>query len=414
MVDAIDLSKAGQLAEEELRAQLRALAAHLCSLEPVGLEPDDREAMVREIMDEIYGFGLLEPLMNDPEVAAVHVNGPHSVCVERHGRLERTDLRFADEEHLLTLIQRLAGRAGRRIDEGSPMVDARLPDGSRLDAVIPPLARRGPTLSVRRCTSPLLFEDVLRLGTLATEMADFLALAVRARLNVLISGGTGAGRTTMLHNLGRFIPPGERVVTIEQTAELQLRHPDVVSLEMRPAHLEGRGGIPQCGLLKSSLRMRPDRILLDEAQGCEVWELLQAMSAGCDGSMLVVRANDARDAIDRLERMAALSEVDLSTPVARRHIASALHVLVHVARLGTGERKVTRISELVAHRDGTCTIEDIFVYRLSGVDASGRADGAFYATGYEPTVLNRLGAAGLETPPWLFEPRELEPGGDDD
>ncbi|WP_166825015.1 CpaF family protein [Thalassoroseus pseudoceratinae] len=408
MVDAIDLSKAGELEEEKLREQLRNLASHLCSLEQVHLPAKQRESMVREIMDEIYGFGPLESLMTDPDVTDVLVNGPDRVFVERRGMLEPTDVRFADEAHLLQVIQRLVSRAGRRIDEVSPMVDAKLPDGSRLNAVIPPLALAGPTVSIRRFASRgILFEDMVEKHSLAQEMADFLSAIVKGRLNVLISGGTGAGKTTLLNNLSRFVPVTERVITIEQTAELQLQQPDVVSLEMRPANVEGRGEIDQRELLKNSLRMRPDRIIVGEARGGEVLDLLQAMNTGHDGSMSTVHANDTRDALDRLELMIALSGVELPTNVARQYIASAIQILVHITRLASGERKVMRISELAKSRDGIYNIEDIFVYRMAGYDDDGRAQGAFYATGYEPDCLRRLAAAGIELPTEMFSPREL-------
>ncbi|MCA9115247.1 MAG: CpaF family protein [Planctomycetaceae bacterium] len=413
MVDAIDLSKAGDLSEDELRQQLRALAGHICSLEEVKLPASDRDTMISEIMDEIYGFGPIEALMNDPEVSDVLVNGADSVFVERNGVLEKTDIRFADDRHLTQLIQRLVGRTGRRIDEVSPMVDARLPDGSRLNAVIPPLALRGPTLSIRRFTRrALLFEDMVAMGTLANEMADFLALAVRGRLNVLLSGGTGAGKTTMLNNLSRFIPASERIVTIEQTAELQLQQSDVVSLEMRPSNVEGRGEINQRDLLKNSLRMRPDRIIVGEARGGEVLELLQAMNTGHDGSMSTVHANDTADALNRLELMIALAGVDLPPTISRQYIASAIQVLIHITRLSTGERKVTRISELCGCRDGVFTIEDLYVYRMTGVGSNGKAEGHFYATGYEPLFLSRLANQAVTIPQELFAPRELQTGGE--
>ncbi len=408
MIDAIDLSKVVDMKEDDLRRQLRGLAAHLCTLEAVNLSSEYREIMVKEIMDEIYGFGPLEPLMNDPDVSDVLVNAPDRVFIERAGVLEETDVQFANEGHLLRFIQRLVGRAGRRIDEVSPMVDAKLPDGSRLNAVIPPLALRGPTLSIRRFRSrSLLFEDMVSMGTLAPEMAEFLITAVRGRMNILLSGGTGAGKTTMLNNLSRFIPVSERVITIEQTAELQLQQPDVVSLEMRPSNVEGKGEIDQRDLLKNSLRMRPDRIIVGEARGGEVLEMLQAMNTGHDGSMSTVHANDTRDALDRLEMMIALSGVELPMLVARQYIASAIQILVHMSRLRTGERKVTRISELCGCKDGFYHIEDIFIYRMTGTDSSGRAQGSFYATGHEPETLNRLAALGLETPRSLFAAREL-------
>lgn len=409
MIDAIDLSKAGQMQESELRQQLRSLASHLVSMDEVQLPTEQRENMVREIMDEIYGFGPLEPLMNDPEVSDVLVNGPDRVFVERNGILQPTTVRFADDSHLLRLIHRLVGRAGRRIDEVNPMVDAKLPDGSRLNAVIPPLALNGPTVSIRRFRSrALLFEDMVSMGSLAPEIADFLVMAVRGRLNMLVSGGTGAGKTTLLNNLSRFIPVTERVITIEQTAELQLQQPDVVSLEMRPANVEGTGEIDQRDLLKNSLRMRPDRIIVGESRGGEVLEMLQAMNTGHDGSMSTLHANDTRDALDRLEMMIALSGVELPTQVARQYIASAVQILCHMSRLSTGERKVTRISELCGCRNGVYIIEDIFVYRMQGVDQNGRAIGSFFATGHEPSVLKRLAASGFDLPSELFDARELK------
>lgn len=408
MIDAIDMSKAGQLSEADLRSQLRSLATHLCTMEAVALSPEHREVMVREIMDEIYGFGPLEGLMNDPDVSDVLVNGPDRVFVERRGMLEATDVRFADEQHLLRLIHRLVGRAGRRIDEVSPMVDAKLPDGSRLNAVIPPLALKGPTISIRKFMKrALFFEDMVQMGSLAPEMADFLILAVRGRLNILMSGGTGAGKTTMLNNISRFISPTERVITIEQTAELQLQQPDVISLEMRPPNVEGKGEISQRDLLRNSLRMRPDRIIVGEARGGEVLEMLQAMNTGHEGSMSTVHANDTRDALDRMEMMTALSGVELPTMIARQYIASAIHILVHMARLSTGERRVTRISELCGCRDGHYQIEDIFVYRMTGIGPDGKSRGSFYATGHEPVAFKRLSAMGFEPPKGMFNSREL-------
>ncbi len=413
MVDAMDLSKAGQLPEHELRKQLRALASHLCDMHSSYLPESEREQMVNEIMDEMYGFGPLEPLMNDPEISDVLVNGADTVFVERNGLLEQTDIQFADNNHLLHLIQRLVGRAGRRIDEVSPMVDAKLADGSRLHAVIPPLTQRGPTLSIRRFGSTAVaFEDMVRSRSLTREMADFLIAAVQGRLNILLSGGTGAGKTTMLNQLGRFIPTTERVITIEETAELQLQQADVVGLETRLPNVEGSGAVTQRELLRNSLRMRPDRIIVGESRGSEVLEMLQAMNTGHDGSMSTVHANDTRDALDRLELMIALSGADLSPVVARRYIASAIHMLVHVTRLSTGERKVTRISELAGTSEGEYNVEDIFVYRMTGISSDGRAEGAFYATGYEPECVRRMAARGHHVPLDLFTARELIAGGE--
>jgi pilus assembly protein CpaF len=413
MVDAIDMSKAGELGETEFRRQLHSLASHLVGQREVGLAGQDRETMVRELMDEIYGFGAIENLMKDPEVSDVLVNGADTVFVERNGLLERTNVRFADDQHLLQFIQRLVGQAGRRIDEVSPMVDAKLPDGSRLHAVIPPLALRGPTLSIRRFKSKIMqFEDMVKTNTLAPEMADFLIAAVKSRLNILLSGGTGAGKTTMLNNLSRFIPASERVVTIEETAELQLQQADVVGLETRVANVEGKGLISPRDLLRNSLRMRPDRIIVGEARGGEVMDMLQAMNTGHDGSMSTVHANDTRDALHRLELMVALSGAELPMKVARQYIASAIQIFVHIARLSSGERKVMRISELVNVTDGEFQIEDIFVYRMAGVDReTGKVVGGFYSTGYEPQALRRMGAKGLDLDPAMFAARELATGG---
>lgn len=408
IVDAIDLSKAGTLSEEDFRRQLRALATHLCEQQQLDLDVHDREQMVAALLDEIYGFGPLQSLMEDPEVSDVLVNGADTVIIERNGVLEHTDVSFADDQHLLQFVQRLVGQAGRRIDEVSPMVDAKLPDGSRLHAVIPPLALRGPTLSIRRFkTHAVIFEDMLRMGTLAQEMADFLIQAVEGRLNILLSGGTGAGKTTMLNNLSRFIPDNERVVTIEETAELMLQQADVVSLETRVANVEGKGLISPRELLRNSLRMRPDRIIVGEARGDEVLDMLQAMNTGHDGSMSTVHANDTRDALSRLELMIALSGAELPTHVAREYIASAIQLFVHIARLKTGERKVMRISELCRTGEGRFDVEDIFIYRMSGVGEDGKMTGSFYSTGHEPECLRKLAMLGSEIDTSLFEPREL-------
>ncbi len=413
IVDVIDMSKAGEIGPEEFRKQLRSLATHLVSRPENNLAGRDRDIMVQELMDEIYGFGPIQEVMDDPDVSDVLVNGADTVFIERNGLLERTNIKFADDDHLLQFIQRLVGRAGRRIDETTPMVDAKLADGSRLHAVIPPLALRGPTLSIRRFKSKIVqFEDMVRIGTLTPEMADFLIQAVRGRMNILLSGGTGAGKTTMLNNLSRFIPSSERVVTIEETAELQLQQADVVGLETRVPNVEGKGLVTPRDLLRNSLRMRPDRIIVGEARGGEVLDMLQAMNTGHDGSMSTVHANDTRDALSRLELMIALSGAELPTKVVRQYIATAMQIFVHVQRLPTGERKIMRISELTGVTDGEFNLEDIFVYRLAGTDPAGRALGSFYATGYEPQCLRRMNARGYDVPSRLFQNRELRTGGE--
>jgi len=411
IVDAIDMSRAGELGESEFRRQLEALASHLCHRPETKLPEPDRPRMIRELMDEIYGFGPLQSLMDDPSVSDVLVNGCQSVFVERHGKLERTDVRFADDAHLLHFIQRLVGQAGRRIDEVSPMVDAKLADGSRLHAVIPPLALRGPTLSIRRFKTDIVrIENMVGMGTLAPEMADFLVQCVRSRLNMLLSGGTGAGKTTMLNNLSRFIPASERIVTIEETAELQLQQADVVGLETRLPNVEGKGLVTPRDLLRNTLRMRPDRIIVGEARGGEVLDMLQAMNTGHDGSMSTVHANDTHDALHRLELMIALSGAELPTSIARQYIASAIQIFVHIARLSNGERKVMRISELTGVKDGEFVLEDVFVFRMAGVEKSGQVVGSFYATGYEPLCLRRMASRGFQIDHRLFTPRELQTG----
>lgn len=408
IVDSIDMSKAGELGAEEFRKQLEALANYMCARPDLKLSDSDQQRMVRELMDEIYGFGPLQILMDDPEVSDVLVNGANSVFVERNGLLQRTEIRFANDEHLLHFIQRLVGQAGRRIDEVSPMVDAKLADGSRLHAVIPPLALRGPTLSIRRFKTQIVtLDDMIRTKTLTREMSEFLVLAVKARANILFSGGTGAGKTTMLNNMSRYIPASERIITIEETAELQLQQADVVGLETRLPNIEGKGIVSPRDLLRNSLRMRPDRIIVGEARGGEVLDMLQAMNTGHDGSMSTVHANDTKDALSRLELMIALSGAELPTHVTRQYIASAIQLFVHIARLSSGERKVMRISELTGVSDGEFQLNDIFVYRMAGKDAAGQAVGSFYTTGYEPRVIGKITTAGYEIDPGMFRAREL-------
>jgi pilus assembly protein CpaF len=311
----------------------------------------------------------------------------------------------------MQFIHRLVARAGRRIDESNPIVDARLPDGSRFNAVIPPLALCGPTVSIRRFGNKrLTIEDMIDLGSLAPAMADFLILAVRGRMNIIISGGTGAGKTTLLNCMSRFIPESQRVVTIEETAELKLQQPDVIPLETRLPNMEGKGAVTQRDLLRNSLRMRPDRIIVGESRGGEVLDMLQAMNTGHDGSMSTVHANNARETLDRLELMVALSGTELSSRIARQYITNAIDIVIHVTRLHTGERRISRIAEVVGLSEGEYQVEDIFVHRLTGQDSQGHATGSFFATGYEPIALRRLAQTGINTDQYkpLFVPRELD------
>lgn len=411
IIDLIDFSRAETLSEQDLRSQLQSLAEYLCSRQAVSLTAAQRESIVKQLMDEIYGFGPIESLMVDPEVSDILINGPDKVLVERRGVLETTAIRFADSEHLMQFIHRLVGRAGRRIDESSPMVDARLPDGSRFNAIIPPLALAGPTVSIRRFGNKRIqLEDLIGLGSMAPAMADFLVLAVQGRMNVIVSGGTGAGKTTLLNCMSRFIPDNQRVVTIEETAELNLQQMDVVALETRLPNMEGRGAVTQRDLLRNALRMRPDRIIVGEARGAEVLEMLQAMNTGHDGSMSTLHANDAKETLDRLELMIALSGVELPSRVARQYVCNAVDIVIHVIRLFTGERRITKISEVSGLKDGEWKMDDIFVYRGTGEIRDGRPVGSFFATGHQPAALRRLAMAGTNVEQFspLFEPRELK------
>jgi len=408
IVDAVDLSKATELTAGGLREEVQALATHVCASESVGLPPEMREPMVREILDEIYGFGPLEPLMRDLEISEILVNGPDNVSIERDGRVKETEIRFADEAHLLQLIQRLARRAGSRINDRAPVVEARLPDGSLLNAIIHPLAARGPMLSIRRTNSTSLrLEDLLRLGALAPEMVDFLAAAVRGRLNLLISGASGSGKTTTLGCLARLIPERERIITIEETAELDLGRAGVIALETRSTSRPGQVAVTLRELLRSGLRMRPDRLLVGEARGGEVPDLLHAMNAGHAGSMFTVNAIGIRDAVERIELLAAGSRTEPAADALRHQVASAVQILVHVARLPTGERKVVRISELCGYFEGSYAIEDVFVYRVVGTDDEGQTIGMFYSTGYEPLCLPQLASLGHAIESEMFAPKEL-------
>jgi len=412
IVDAVDLSKANDLADDELREEVEALASHVCASDSAGLPAEMREPMAREILDEIYGFGPLEPLMRDPEISEILVNGPDNVSIERDGLLTETEIRFADDEHLLQLIQRLARRAGNRIDERSPVVEARLPDGTVLNAIIRPLAARGPVLSIRRSgAKSLSLEDLVRRDAMALEMAYFLAAAVRGRLSVLISGATGAGKTTLLAGLARLIPERERVITIEETAELELGRADAVSLETRSSSRPGQLDVRLRELLRTALRMRPDRLVLGEARGAEMPDFLRAVGAGHAGSMLTVNAVGTRDALARIELMAAGARSESSPNGLRQQVASAFQILVHVARLPSGERKVVRISELCGYFDDSYVIEDIFVYRSAGTDDQGHELGMFYSTGYEPLCLPQLASLGYTLESDMFTPKELTPAG---
>ncbi|MDZ7618462.1 MAG: CpaF family protein [Patescibacteria group bacterium] len=404
LVETLDLSVVEQVDERLLGAEIRRLAEEICHGLRKQLDEAGHRQMLDELMDEIFGVGPLEKLMKDPTVSDILVNGPHEVFVERRGRLERTDIVFADQQHLMRIIQRIVSRVGRRVDETSPMVDARLPDGSRVNAIIPPLALGGPKLSIRRFgAKPLSVEELEDNGTARGEMLDFLAAAVQARISCLISGGAGAGKTTLLDAMSAFIPESERLITIEDSAELILSHPHVIRMETREANVEGAGATTQRDLVRNSLRMRPDRIIIGEVRGPEALDMLQAMNTGHEGSLTTVHANDTRDALSRLEMMIAMAGFDLPIAVMRQYIAAGIRLVVHLARLKGGARRITKISEVVGFREGGYEIEDVFGFRQTGVDAQGDAIGEFYATGYRPRCMAQIEAAGIVLQENLFD-----------
>jgi pilus assembly protein CpaF len=369
----------------------------------VALNFDERELLVSQVLDEIFGLGPLEPLIQDAEISDILVNTSKSVFIERHGKLEKTDVRFQDDRHLLQVIDRIVSSVGRRIDDSSPMVDARLPDGSRVNAIIKPLALDGPHLSIRKFRrDALAAEDLVRFESASEAMVELMRGVVKSRLNVIISGGTGAGKTTLLNILSSFIPPTERIVTIEDSAELQLRQPHVVRLETRPANIEGSGEVPQRLLLINALRMRPDRIIMGEVRGGEAVDMLQAMNTGHDGSLTTIHSNSPRDCLSRLETMIAMASLDLPERAMRQQIASAVNVVIQVSRLGDGTRKLLQISEIVGMEGDVITMQDIFVFERQGIGEGDKVLGQFKATGIRPKFADRLKAYGIDLGAMLF------------
>ena len=408
LVDSLDLSMLAHIPQEQLADEVRAVAEEIAAEEWSEISPEDRERLLEELYDEVFGLGPLEQLMRDDSVSDILVNHPHEVFVERHGRLESAGVIFADEPHLIRIIQRIVSRVGRRIDEVSPMVDARLSDGSRINAVIPPLALDGPSLSIRRFgKNPLQIEDLIEGQSIPQDIVEFLAAAIDARVSFLISGGTGAGKTTLLNALTKFIPVDERLVTVEDSAELQLQHRHVVRLETRPPNNEGAGEITPRALVRNSLRMRPDRIIIGEVRGAEALDMLQAMNTGHEGSLTTIHANDTRDALARLELMVAMSGFELPIPVVRQYITSGISLVVHLSRLKGGVRRVMQVSEIVGVREGGFHLEDVFGFEQTGVDELGIAQGEFFFTGYRPMCLSQLRAAGLRLPDEMFDKRRV-------
>tara|TARA_B100000686_G_scaffold352967_1_gene456733 strand:+ start:1030 stop:2352 length:1323 start_codon:yes stop_codon:yes gene_type:complete len=408
LVDKLDLTKVGELQGEVLRREIRLVVEHLCDTEETLLNRAEREQLIEEVLDETFGLGPLEMLLKDQTISDILINGPKSVYVERRGKLEKTDVEFRDNQHLLQIIDRIVSKVGRRVDEVSPMVDARLPDGSRVNAIIPPLALDGAAVSIRRFGSnPLKLEDLLHFKAFTPEIVLLLEAAIKGRLNLVISGGTGSGKTTLLNTLSNFIPSHERIVTIEDAAELQLQQEHAVRLETRPPNIEGKGQISATDLVRNALRMRPERIIIGECRGGETLDMLQAMNTGHDGSLTTMHANSPRDAISRLETMIMMSGFEMPIKAMRQQISSAVHLIVQTNRLQGGPRRVTHVTEIVGMEEDTVVMQDIFRYMQEGVDEAGRARGRFESTGIRPKFMERLESAGIRLPASLFQQRVM-------
>jgi pilus assembly protein CpaF len=404
LIAKLDLEKLSRVESNQARQVVANLISEIIKVQGVPLSFDEQAKIQSDLLDEVFGLGPLEPLLRDPRVSDILVNSKDKVFVERGGRLQRTETVFRDDRHLLQIIDRIVSRVGRRVDESSPMVDARLPDGSRVNAIIPPLALDGPSMSIRRFgTGPVQANQLVELKSISADMMQVLEAAAHARLTILISGGTGAGKTTLLNILSRNIPQSERVITIEDAAELQLAQENLVRLETRPPNIEGQGAVRQRQLLINCLRMRPDRIILGEVRGEEAFDMLQAMNTGHEGSMATIHANTPRDALTRLESMVAMSGLNLTERTVRQQIASALDVVVQVSRLSDGTRKVMSISEVTGMEENIISMQDIFVFQKKGIGPTGKVVGTFRPTRIRPRFLDRLTIAGISLPPITFE-----------
>lgn len=409
MLAEMDLRRLEGIPLDLLKRELKTLAERLISARNVPVNEAELRQIVQGIQNEILGLGPIEPLLSDATVSDILVNGPHRIYVERLGRIEPSPVRFDDDSHLMRVIERIVSRVGRRIDEMSPMVDARLPDGSRVNAVIPPLAIDGAQLSIRRFSVvPYTMDDLLQRETLTPTMAAFIQGLVQARVNLMVSGGTGSGKTTLLNVMSASIPDNERVVTIEDAAELQLQQHHVVRLESRPPNIEGKGEITQRALLRNSLRMRPDRIIVGEVRGAEVLDMLQAMNTGHEGSMTTLHANSPRDALTRLEHMLGMAGVRADVRTLRQQISAALSMVIQVSRLSDGRRRVMSIQEIVGMEGDTLTMQELFRYEQTGLGANGQVQGRFVATGIRPRVMDRLKARGIHLPTDSFAPPQIQ------
>jgi pilus assembly protein CpaF len=404
LISKLDLEKLSRVNSAQARQAVSAFLAEIISDQRVPLNFDEQEKIKADLLDEVFGLGPLEPLLRDPKISDILVNDKDHVFVEKGGILERTQTSFRDDRHLLQIIDRIVSRVGRRVDESSPMVDARLPDGSRVNAIIPPLALDGPSLSIRRFgTGPLAANQLVTLKSISAEMMEVLSNAVRARISILISGGTGSGKTTFLNILSQYIPKTERLVTIEDAAELRLAQENIVRLETRPPNIEGRGAIHQRQLLINCLRMRPDRIIMGETRGEEAFDMLQAMNTGHEGSMTTIHANTPRDAIARLESMVAMSNMNLPEKSVRQQISSAITIIVQASRMSDGTRKITSISEITGMEENVISMQEIFTFNKKGIGADGRVIGAFQPTRIRPRFLEKLRIAGIVLPQSIFE-----------
>ncbi len=411
LLEVMDLSLIGTLEDAQAREQIKEISQRLLVEEAAPLNVEQRKRVVQRVEDEVLGLGPLEPLLQDPTVSDILVNGARQVYVERKGKLKLTDVHFSNDRHLLNIIDRIVSGVGRRIDESSPMVDARLKDGSRVNVIIPPLALDGPTMSIRRFAVELLsIDDLVGLGSVSAELAQVLKAVVKGRLNVLVSGGTGAGKTTLLNILSGFIPHDERIVTIEDSAELQLQQPHCVRLETRPANIEGKGEVSARDLVRNSLRMRPERIIIGEVRGAEALDMLQAMNTGHDGSLTTIHANTPRDALSRIENMVSMTGITFPTKTLRAQIASAINCVVQVERHEDGKRRITSFQEINGMEGDIITMSELFQFQREGIDENGNVLGQLRATGIIPAFQKQLSAKGIDLPVSLFEPEWMDKG----
>jgi pilus assembly protein CpaF len=404
LISKLDLEKLSRVNSSQARQAVAGIVKEIIAEQRVPLNFDEQEKIQADLLDEVFGLGPLEPLLRDAKISDILVNDKDHVFIEKGGLLQRVDTTFRDDHHLLQIIDRIVSRVGRRVDESSPMVDARLPDGSRVNAIIPPLALDGPSLSIRRFgTGPLAANQLVQLKSVSAEMMEVLSSAVKARISILISGGTGAGKTTFLNILSQYIPRNERIVTIEDAAELRLAQEDIVRLETRPPNIEGQGAIRQRQLLINCLRMRPDRIIMGEVRGEEAFDMLQAMNTGHEGSMTTIHANTTRDAISRLESMVAMSNMNLPEKSVRQQIASAITIVVQATRMSDGTRKVTSVAEITGMEESVISMQEIFNFDKKGIGPDGKVIGVFQPTRIRPRFLERLRLSGIVLPPVLFE-----------